>query len=330
MGWLKPDMSNAHWIAASKVLPLLTALFTLTNESEAQQARTRPAPPLLDWRQTAEIEHFDRMNRLRRLSDGRFVARPEFHEYLISRQKVPQFGVDLKLLRVVFAQSVFFDTDKYELRAEGQAVLDLVADSLRRDVPDVAVFVAGHTDSRGSDEYNYDLSVKRADTVARALFSRGIGLARMWRVGFGESVPLWPNTTDDSMARNRRVEFLISAKPEVPLYWLAEQDSVCTSSQPNQRICRLAAVPVDRAEPSTISPRQEREVVTQPPAAAPVGGGETKAPTAGGGERADIPGGSRATETPGGTAGQTVTVGANNPVIIDLKEKRVEVGRPQL
>jgi len=270
------------------------------------------------------------MNRLRRLSDGRFVARPEFHEYLISRQKVPQFGVDLKLLRVVFAQSVFFDTDKYELRSEGQAVLDLVADSLRRDVPDVAVFVAGHTDSRGSDEYNYDLSVKRADTVARALFSRGIGLARMWRIGFGESVPLRPNTTDDNMARNRRVEFLISAKPEAPLQWLTEQESVCTSGQPNQRICRLLVVPVDRAEPPTISPKQEREVVTQPPAAAPVGGGETRAPTAGGGERADIPGGSTRAETPGGTAGQTVTVGANNPVIIDLREKRVEVGRPQL
>jgi outer membrane protein OmpA-like peptidoglycan-associated protein len=284
----------------------------------------RPAsPPLLDWKQTADIEHMDRMNRLKRLSDRKFIAQPEFHEHLISRQKLRQYNVDLRVLRVVFSQSVFFDTDKDEVRREAVPILDLVAETLRRDVPDVAVFVAGHTDSRGSDEYNYSLSVRRADSVARALFARGIGLARIWRIGFGESVPLLPNSTAQNMARNRRVEFLISAKPEAPVAWLADQPNVCGGpTVPAERVCRLVAIPVMRPEATTVSPKEEREVVAVPKVDRP--------DVTIGGAKADVTTKDRTVDVTKSREHETITVGPTNPVIIDLHERRIEIGRPVL
>jgi outer membrane protein OmpA-like peptidoglycan-associated protein len=291
--------------------------------ARAETGSRSASPPLLDWKQTADIEHMDRMNRLKRLSDRKFIAQPEFHEYLISKQKLRQYNVDLRVLRVVFSQSVFFDTDKDEVRREAIPILDLVAETLRRDVPDVAVFVAGHTDSRGSDEYNYSLSVRRADSVARALFARGIGLARIWRIGFGESVPLLPNTTAQNMARNRRVEFLISAKPEAPVAWLADQPNVCRGPNVSaERVCRLVAIPVMRPEATTVSPKLEREVVAVPQVDRP----EVTI----GGVKADVTTHDRKVDVTKSREHETITVGPANPVIIDLHERRIEIGRPVL
>jgi hypothetical protein len=87
----------------------------------------------------------------------------------------------------------------------------------------VALFVAGHTDSRGTDEYNLDLSIKRATSVAEALLRRGAGVTRIYRVGFGEAVPLRPNDSDANMALNRRVEFLFSSRPAALSAWLGTQ-----------------------------------------------------------------------------------------------------------
>lgn len=271
------------------------------------------APQLMSWKDTAQIEHIDRVNRMKRLSDRRYTARPEFYEYLISRDHLPQFGIDIKVLRVVFSQGIFFDTDKSDVREEALAILDLVADSLRKDVPDVAVFVAGHTDSRGSDEHNYELSVRRADSVSRALFARNVGLARMWRVGFGEAVPVFPNTTPDNMAKNRRVEFLFAAKPEAVTDFLASQTSRCTPGSPPSDFCRPVAVPIDRVDPPKITPKAEREAV------------DIKVEAKVGNMNSTMP------SQPGrASSAEIVEIGRSNPVVIDLTEKRVQVGRPLL
>jgi OOP family OmpA-OmpF porin len=74
--------------------------------------------------------------------------------------------------------------------------------------PDYQLRIIGHADSRGTDEYNQALSLRRAEAVKRYFTNKGVDPARVITEGRGESEPVVPNTTSSSMARNRRVEFL--------------------------------------------------------------------------------------------------------------------------
>jgi outer membrane protein OmpA-like peptidoglycan-associated protein len=210
-------------------------------------------PQTFDWRDTVRLEHADRRARFERLAAEGLIQTPLFYEALISGHDLPQFGTDIPVLRIVFPQRVYFDTDRTVIRPEAERVLDLIAENLRRDAPDVALFIAGHADARGSDEYNYLLSVARADAVARALFSRGTGLTRLWRIGFGEAVPVAPNTTLQNMAENRRVEFLFAAKAEaVAVLLLRQATTLCAEAEPEvAATCRerVALLPPLVAEP---------------------------------------------------------------------------------
>lgn len=183
-----------------------------------------------DWRQTVELETCDRVQRLARIAAR--SARgdvPRFFVETISAEKIPEIGVDIPLVRVVFPQRVFFDTADSELRPEARQVVDFVAETLRWDLPDVAVFIAGHTDPRGDWDYNYNLSIDRANTVASALRNSGVATGTIWRVGFGPDMPLVPNLDEESWGYNRRVEFLFAAKVEAVAVWLADiqVDGLC-------------------------------------------------------------------------------------------------------
>jgi outer membrane protein OmpA-like peptidoglycan-associated protein len=76
--------------------------------------------------------------------------------------------------------------------------------------PDSLVDVYGHTDSTGADQYNMDLSQRRADAVSRYLISRGVSSARLQAKGMGESYPVADNNTAEGRAKNRRVEVKIT------------------------------------------------------------------------------------------------------------------------
>ena len=169
---------------------------------------------LAAWWATVQQDHGNRKLRLLQLSQNQFVGLPEFYEDFVSRKDLPQFPVDVPILRVVFPAKAFFDFDKDQVRPDMAKVLDAVAESLRNEAFGVSVFVAGHTDGVGDDAYNLLLSIRRADNVAKELNQHGIGRAGVWRIGFGKAVPLRPNTTEENRAVNRRVEFLMAARPE--------------------------------------------------------------------------------------------------------------------
>jgi hypothetical protein len=165
-----------------------------------------------------------------------------FYEGIVPAARLPaSFGVDIPVLRVVFPERSFFDTDEFELRPEAQEIVAIVAESLRKEPPDVTLFVAGHTDSRGNDDYNEALSIDRANSIATAIFAKGISLASIWRIGFGEDMPLYSGSTSYDFDRNRRVEFLFASKVEAVSDWLATQQSsgLCQgSSQRETDLCR--------------------------------------------------------------------------------------------
>ncbi|WP_386077700.1 OmpA family protein [Vreelandella sp. F11] len=105
----------------------------------------------------------------------------------------------------VVLQDVNFEFDSAQLTPNAQNVLNGVAERLVSN-PDVRVSIEGHTDSRGSDEYNKNLSQERAQSVASYLASRGVEANRMRAVGYGEERPIASNETEEGRFQNRRVE----------------------------------------------------------------------------------------------------------------------------
>lgn len=123
-------------------------------------------------------------------------------------------GVDVtptdngQAILVNLPEGVTFDVGSYSLKPEFRATLDTVADSLKQ-YPDSLIDVYGHTDSTGSDTYNQTLSENRARTVASYLNMQGVAPARIRSQGYGETMPVADNATDDGRRRNRRVEIKI-------------------------------------------------------------------------------------------------------------------------
>lgn len=108
-------------------------------------------------------------------------------------------------------RGVNFDFDKSDIRADARPILDEAAATLK-DAGAVAVVVDGHTDARGTDEYNQALSLRRANSVRSYLIGKGIDASRMTVEGFGESRPVASNDTDEGRAQNRRVELRVSGE----------------------------------------------------------------------------------------------------------------------
>ncbi|MFN3147240.1 MAG: OmpA family protein [Paracoccaceae bacterium] len=111
-------------------------------------------------------------------------------------------------LVVQLPSDILFDVDSAAVRPDLRADLAALAGNLKR-FPNSRVEVVGHTDSDGSAEYNYDLSVRRADSVKTVLVNNGIMPARVIATGKGEDEPVATNQTDAGKALNRRVEIII-------------------------------------------------------------------------------------------------------------------------
>nr|MDE5642446.1 OmpA family protein [Muribaculaceae bacterium] len=102
-----------------------------------------------------------------------------------------EYGVDFILASINKPQvvdNIFYDFDKATLRPESRQALDELAQVLR-DNPNVTIEMASHTDRKGSDEYNIDLSARRARAVIDYLISVGIAADRLQSQGYGESRP---------------------------------------------------------------------------------------------------------------------------------------------
>lgn len=229
----------------------LAALALMTAPADAQVMRevvelptdcTDVLPPemrgtLQPWQAYVRLEHCDRMKSLRRLSTILPPdQRPRFFEGIVPASRLPsEFGVDLPVLRVVFPERTFFDTGRAALRPEAEQIAQIIADLLRNTAPDVAMFVAGHADLRGESDANEVLSQRRATAVAQQIRQSGVSTFRIWRIGFGEDMPLQGGTSDYDLAMNRRVEFLFASRPEAVGIWLADAQSeeLCQSPDPD-------------------------------------------------------------------------------------------------
>ncbi|MGD0946982.1 MAG: OmpA family protein [Candidatus Binatia bacterium] len=113
----------------------------------------------------------------------------------------------------IVLRGVHFDFNKSDIRPDSRPILNEAGEILKEN-PDVRISVEGHTDAIGSDQYNQQLSLRRAEAVFRYLVNHGIPPERMEVIGYGKRHPVASNDTDSGRAQNRRVELRVVSQTQ--------------------------------------------------------------------------------------------------------------------
>ena len=129
----------------------------------------------------------------------------------IEGAKVERVGEGIK---ITFSSGILFDVDQSNLKEPYKNELAQLAIILNK-YEDTNILLAGHTDSTGSDEYNLQLSSRRADSVANYLAAQNVNRARFATEGYGKTDPIASNETAAGRAQNRRVEVAIWANEKL-------------------------------------------------------------------------------------------------------------------
>ena len=136
---------------------------------------------------------------------------------------------------------IFFDTDKYKLRAESIVTLKNTASYLKTN-PGINISVEGNCDSRNTDEYNMVLGQNRADAGKNYLVKQGIAGSRMTTVSYGERKPIAPNDSPENMQLNRRDDFR-AVQSETPAPMPAPMAPATTTTTTTTTIIAVPVAP---------------------------------------------------------------------------------------
>lgn len=143
-----------------------------------------------------------------------------------TRDNLPEIRTD----GVATIEHLNFIYKSTDLTDESQDRLDKIIEALRG-IPAAKIEIHAHTDAIGSDDYNLQLSARRADAIRGHLIKGGIEKALLTAVGKGESFPIADNETEEGRALNRRVEFIVTRQDE-PASETEELPLETTSEQP--------------------------------------------------------------------------------------------------
>jgi outer membrane protein OmpA-like peptidoglycan-associated protein len=117
-------------------------------------------------------------------------------------------------IRITFDSGILFDVDVSELKPVSKENIAKLAKTLKK-YEDTNILIEGHTDATGTDDYNMELSKRRAQSVTDYLASLGVSATRFTIQGYGESQPIATNDTDEGRTLNRRVEIAIMANDKL-------------------------------------------------------------------------------------------------------------------
>ena len=117
-------------------------------------------------------------------------------------------------IKITFDSGILFDVNRANLKGGSRAGLTKLATILNK-YDDTNILLAGHTDATGSDQYNLELSRRRAQSVSDYLSIQNVNSERFTVEGYGESDPVASNETTDGRAQNRRVEVAIWANEKL-------------------------------------------------------------------------------------------------------------------
>lgn len=140
-----------------------------------------------------------------------------FYSHNISLMDVKEgapFEVNIALTRIkvgekIVLNNIFFDSEKYDLKKESQAELDVVLKMLEKN-PSLKIEIGGHTDNTGTDEKNKSLSENRAKSVYDYLIEKGVDASRISFKGYASSKPVADNSNAEGKAKNRRTELIVT------------------------------------------------------------------------------------------------------------------------
>ncbi len=162
-----------------------------------------PAPPPPPPPPAAPRINQDSIDAARRAAEAAEAARIRADEEARRR-------AEAEAVRNTLSMKVYFDYDKDEIRDDQKATLDAKVGIMNAN-SGLRLRIAGHTDDRGSDEYNLALGQRRAAAVQRYLTSRGLDASRFETVSFGKERPAAQGENEDAWSKNRRAEFEIIA-----------------------------------------------------------------------------------------------------------------------
>ena len=131
----------------------------------------------------------------------------------IQETQIPDtFNINkIEIDSAIILKNVFFDFDKYDLLPESYTELDKLY-YLMKTNPSIKIRIEGHTDNIGGYQYNLELSLKRVESVAKYLISKGISEQRIETAGYAYNYPIASNETEEGRKMNRRVVFKIIEK----------------------------------------------------------------------------------------------------------------------
>jgi outer membrane protein OmpA-like peptidoglycan-associated protein len=129
----------------------------------------------------------------------------------LKNAKIERVGEGIK---ITFDSGILFATNSSELQSVAKANIQSLANVLNK-YPDTNILIEGDTDSEGTEEYNQDLSERRAESVAN--YAKGLNVvgSRISTVGHGEMQPVASNATAEGRQQNRRVEVAIFANDKM-------------------------------------------------------------------------------------------------------------------
>jgi len=119
------------------------------------------------------------------------------------------YSVNVPVVQPIVMKDVHFDFDSARIKPESYSTLDREADRIKRDQYD-SVTIVGHTDSRGTEQYNKKLSLERANAVMEYFMQKGIAPSRMAVTGRGDTMPVADNSSAEGRAENRRTELYLN------------------------------------------------------------------------------------------------------------------------
>jgi len=177
----------------------------IDRERQSQQERLASAQRQLDEQQRQLQARQQELEQARR---ERADAEAAQREALQQLERFAQVQEEQRGTVITLPGGLLFAPGRSDLSPDAQRALEKVAQALKK-LPEQHLVVEGHTDAKGAEDVNYDLSVLRANAVKDFLTSRGVERNRVESIGFGESRPIASNTSAEGRASNRRVEIVV-------------------------------------------------------------------------------------------------------------------------
>jgi peptidoglycan-associated lipoprotein len=162
-----------------------------------------PAPPPGETAPLARTNPGTRDN-----ADSAQAERERLERERLDRERRAHEAADREAMMRALEASVHFEYDRSDLSEASRIVLDAKVRVLAAH-PEIRLRIVGHTDDRGSDEYNQALGQRRSAAAHRYLTMRGVAAVRLDYVSVGEGRPRCPESTEACRAENRRAEFEI-------------------------------------------------------------------------------------------------------------------------